>query len=96
LIEKGKAAAGSYGLGEFAGQPDAVEGFFNLLRENIMIYLGLPGLEALSEMPSEPWAGRGFAYQIPAYYWVIKAMVKSGRINVTPKDVLDTINHVRE
>jgi len=69
LIEKGKAAASSYGLGEFTGQPDAVEGFFNLLRENTMIYLGLPGLEALSEMPSEPWIGKYFAYQIPAYYW---------------------------
>jgi len=96
LIEKGKAAASSYGLGEFTGQPDAVEGFFNLLRENTMIYLGLPGLEALSEMPSEPWIGKYFAYQIPAYYWVIKAMVKSGKINVTPEEVLDTINHVRE
>ncbi|MDT7902723.1 MAG: ATP-binding protein [Caldivirga sp.] len=96
LIEKGKAAASSYGLGEFTGQPDAVEGFFNLLRENIMIYLGLPGLEVLSEMPSEPWIGKDFAYQIPAYYWVVKAMVKSGRINVTPEEVLDTINHVRE
>jgi energy-coupling factor transporter ATP-binding protein EcfA2 len=96
LIEKGKAAASSYGLGEFTGQPDAVEGFFNLLRENTMIYLGLPGLEALSKMPSEPWIGKYFAYQIPAYYWVIKAMVKSGKINVTPEEVLDTINHVRE
>jgi len=96
LIEKGKAAASSYGLGEFTGQPDAVEGFFNLLRENTMIYLGLPGLEALSEMPSEPWIGKYFAYQIPAYYWVIKAMVKSGKINVTPEEVLDTINHVKE
>jgi hypothetical protein len=96
LIEKGKAAASNYGLGEFTGQPDAVEGFFNLLRENIMIYLGLPGLEALSEMPSEPWVGRDFAYQIPAYYWVIKAMVKLGRINITPEEVLDMINHVRE
>ena len=72
LIEKGKAAASSYGLGEFTSQPDAVEGFFNPLRENTMIYLGLPGLEALSEMPSEPWIGKYFAYQIPAYYWVIK------------------------
>jgi AAA+ ATPase superfamily predicted ATPase len=96
LIEKGKAAASSYGLGEFTGQPDAVEGFFNLLRENTMIYLGLPGLEALSEMPSEPWIGKYFAYQIPAYYWVIKAMVKSGKINVTPEEVLDTINYVKE
>jgi AAA+ ATPase superfamily predicted ATPase len=96
LIEKGKAAASSYGLGEFTGQPDAVEGFFNPLRENTMIYLGLPGLEALSEMPSEPWIGKYFAYQIPAYYWVIKAMVKSGKINVTPEEVLDTINYVKE
>ena len=96
LIEKGKAAASSYGLGEFTGQPDAVEGFFNLLRENTMIYLGLPGLEALSEMPSEPWIGKYFVYQIPAYYWVIKAMVKSGKINVTPEEVLDTINYVKE
>jgi len=27
---------------------------------------------------------------------VIKAMVKSGKINVTPEEVLDTINYVKE
>ena len=46
-------------------QPDTVEGYFNLLEEDIMIYLGMPGCRYLSELPREPWVGGRFAYQIP-------------------------------
>ena len=88
LIEKGRVAARDYGLGDFTGQPDAVEGVLGLLEENIMIYIGLPGLEALSELPNEPWVGKRYAYQIPAYYWVMKAMIESKGVGIDAEHVL--------
>jgi energy-coupling factor transporter ATP-binding protein EcfA2 len=95
LIRKGKSAADAYGLGEFVGQPDAVEGYFNLLEENIMIYLGMPGCRYLSELPREPWVGGRFAYQIPAYYWALRAMIERGSVNVDSDDVIKVINKSR-
>ncbi|MCG2864036.1 MAG: KAP family NTPase [Vulcanisaeta sp.] len=89
LVDKGRAAAGDYGLGEFMGQPDAVEGDYGFLENNIMI--NLTGAEHLSELPTEPWIGKRYAYQIPAYYWVLRAMIRKG-INVKPEDVLEEIN----
>jgi len=56
-----------------------VRGVFGLLEENIMIYLGIPGLESLSELPSEPWVGGDYAYHVPAYHWALRTMVKEGR-----------------
>ena len=56
----------NHGLGEFTAQPDAVRGVFGLLEENIMIYLGIPGLESLSELPSEPWVGGGLCIPSPS------------------------------
>jgi len=60
------ARARNHGLGEFTAQPDAVRGVFGLLEENIMIYLGIPGLESLSELPSEPWVGGGLCIPSPS------------------------------
>ncbi|MFP3237284.1 MAG: ATP-binding protein [Vulcanisaeta sp.] len=93
LIEKGRVAARDYGLGEFTGQPDAVEGVLGLLENNIMIDVSPPGVWHLSELPSEPWIGKDYAYQIPAYYWAIRAMVEAGKANVTPEDLLKIMQH---
>jgi hypothetical protein len=89
LVDKGRTAASDYGLGEFMGQPDAVEGDYGLLENNIVI--NLTGAEHLSGLSTEPWIGKRYAYQIPAYYWVLRAMIRKG-INVKPEDVLKEIN----
>jgi hypothetical protein len=93
LIEKGRVAARDYGFGEFTGQPDAVEGVLGLLENNIIIDASPPGVWHLSELPSEPWIGKDYAYQIPAYYWAIRAMVEAGKANVTPEDLLKIMQY---
>jgi hypothetical protein len=93
LIEKGRVAARDYGFGEFTGQPDAVEGVLGLLENNIIIDASPPGVWHLSELPSEPWIGKDYAYQIPAYYWAIRAMVETGKANVTPEDLLKIMQY---
>jgi len=91
LTKKGGVAARDYGLGEFTGQPDAVEGVLGLLEENVMIDINPPSIKHLSKLPNEPWMGRNHAYQIPAYYWDLRAMIEKGTTNVKPDDVLSII-----
>jgi hypothetical protein len=91
LTKKGSIAARDYGLGEFTGQPDAVEGVLGLLEENIMIDINPTGIKHLSKLPNEPWMGRNHAYQIPAYYWALRAMIEKGTTNVKPDDILSII-----
>ncbi len=92
IIEKGRVAARDYGLGEFTGQPDAIEGAAKFLENNVMIKTRMRGIKYLSELPREPWVGSDFAYQIPAYYWVLRAMIEQGRVGVSVNDILRTIN----
>jgi len=59
-----------------------------LLKHNVLIYTG--GVYAyLSDIPREEWVGRYYAYQIPAYYHVLKLMSERGSVEVRPEDVLD-------
>ncbi|MFP3196459.1 MAG: hypothetical protein RXQ74_06280 [Caldivirga sp.] len=60
-----------------------------------MIYLGMPSCRYLSELPREPWGGGRFAYQIPAYYWALRAMIERGSVNVDSDDVIKVINRSR-
>jgi energy-coupling factor transporter ATP-binding protein EcfA2 len=58
-----------------------------LLKHNVLIYTG--GVHAyLSDIPREEWVGRYYAYQIPAYYYALKAMVARRSPHVTPDDIL--------
>jgi energy-coupling factor transporter ATP-binding protein EcfA2 len=58
-----------------------------LLKHNVLIYTG--GVYAyLSDIPKEEWVGRYYAYQIPAYYYALKAMVARRSPHVTPDDIL--------
>jgi energy-coupling factor transporter ATP-binding protein EcfA2 len=58
-----------------------------LLKHNVLIYTG--GVYAyLSDIPKEEWVGRYYAYQIPAYYYALKAMVARRSLHVTPDDIL--------
>ena len=58
-----------------------------LLKHNVLIYTG--GVYAyISDIPKEEWVGRYYAYQIPAYYYALKAMVARRSPHVTPDDIL--------
>ncbi len=58
-----------------------------LLKHNVLIYTG--GVYAyISDIPKEEWVGRYYAYQIPAYYYALKAMVARRSLKVTPDDIL--------
>jgi energy-coupling factor transporter ATP-binding protein EcfA2 len=58
-----------------------------LLKHNVLIYTG--GVYAyISDIPKEEWVGRYYAYQIPAYYYALKAMVARRSLHVTPDDIL--------
>jgi ABC-type cobalamin/Fe3+-siderophores transport system ATPase subunit len=87
LIELARGNAKDLGLSDTA-HPDAVMGYFGLLESDVIIYVRLPGTVYLSELPEEPWVGKWYAYQIPAYYWVVKAIIEKGSINVGVGDVL--------
>ena len=86
---------------QFVGQPDAVA--LNdlyveqnpLLRRlfelNILLRVNIPMTEPLSELPSEPWIGEHYAYQLPAYYWALRAMIEGRKVNVEAGSILKAI-----
>jgi hypothetical protein len=66
-----------------------------LLRSNIVIRLSIPSGSPLSELPSEPWVvpdhTGGYAYQIPAYYWVVRVVQDRKSLSISPDDVLNQL-----
>jgi len=50
-------------------------------------------LSHLSELPSEPWVGGDYAYQVPVYHWALRTMVKEMKVNVDAEDTLKAINN---
>jgi len=66
-----------------------------LLRRNIVIRLSVPGGSSLSELPSEPWVmpnhTGGYAYQVPAYYWVVRVVQDRKSLSISPDDVLNQL-----
>jgi energy-coupling factor transporter ATP-binding protein EcfA2 len=58
-----------------------------LLRSNIVIDIGMA--EHLSEISKEEWIGRDYAYQIPAYYYTLKAMAKKKSTRISVKEVIE-------
>jgi hypothetical protein len=58
-----------------------------LLKHNVLIYTG--GVYAYpSDIPREEWVGRYYAYQIPAYYHVLKLLSERRGVEVRLEDVL--------
>jgi len=55
-------------------------------KHNIAVFIG--GSTKISDIPKEEWVGRYYAYQIPAYYYALKAMVARRSLYVTPDDIL--------
>jgi len=58
-----------------------------MLKENVLIDVGAG--KPISPMPREPWVGRAYAYQIPAYYYTLKVIHKKRSTRVTPRDILE-------
>jgi hypothetical protein len=66
----------------------------------LKIYDAMPGEDAvieyyatdfLSELPKEQWVSRYTAFQIPAYYHVLRAIVLEGEVDVGPGRVLEVL-----
>jgi len=58
-----------------------------MMEENILILMR-PEEYRISEIPSEPWIGKRYAFQIPAYYYILKTMAKRRSIDITPEEVI--------
>jgi len=66
---------------------DGGAGLLNIMeKHNIAVFIG--GSTKISDIPKEEWVGRYYAYQIPAYYYALKAMVARRSLHVTPDDIL--------
>jgi ABC-type dipeptide/oligopeptide/nickel transport system ATPase subunit len=57
-----------------------------MLRHNIIIYIA--SSKEISEMPREQWIGREYAFQIPAYYYALKAMTRKRSWDISPEEVI--------
>jgi energy-coupling factor transporter ATP-binding protein EcfA2 len=79
-------------VGSVEADPDQVPGsremFEAMLRENILIMLTID-VDRISEISEEPWIGKYFAYQIPAYHYILKAMAKKRSINIEPREIIE-------
>jgi len=58
-----------------------------MLRENVLI--DVEAGKPISPMPREPWVGRAYAYQIPAYHYAIKVIHRKKSLEIEPRDILD-------
>jgi len=78
-------------LGEVLERVDTISKYEDLrdifLSENMVIRF--VGAEPISPLPSEPWVGRAYAFQIPAYYYAVRAIHKKRSLEISPRDVLD-------
>ncbi len=64
---------------------------------NAFLAINVALYRAVSRLPlGEPWVGRRWAFQVPAYYWALKTMVEEGRVEVEPATVLARVReHLR-
>jgi len=58
------------------------------LKENIAISL-MDAYYIISELPREPWIGEDYAYQVPAYYYALRAIAKRGSLSITHREVVE-------
>jgi len=46
-------------------------------------------LRPTSQLPREPWVGRWYAFQVPAYYYALRAIHRKRSLEIGPKDILE-------
>mgnify|MGYP000601385557 CR=1 FL=1 len=65
--------------------------FWNyLLRYNVAMYVDAR-LHRLSTIDRCEWIGEDCAFQLPIYYWILRAIVDRRRLRVTARDVLEVL-----
>jgi hypothetical protein len=63
-----------------------------MLGHNIVI--SIAAAKKISEIPSKPWIGREFAFQIPAYYDALKVMARMKSLDISSDDITENwISH---
>ncbi len=77
-------------IARIIGDPDEIFGEpirQHLIAKNIVIDIRVAS-NKISEMPSKPLAGKEYAYQIPAYYYTLKAIAIEKSFDISSKHVL--------
>jgi len=74
-----------------ASDPDELSYTPKLWQTAVKLNLALEvgGTVKLTELPREPWIGRDYAYQLPAYWHAVKAVAKRKTLKVEPRDVVE-------
>jgi len=78
-------------LGEVLDSVDSIsrheELYSTFLSKNMVI--SFVGAEPISPLPREPWVGRLYAFQIPAYYYALRAIHRKRSTGITPREILE-------
>jgi len=69
------------------GELDTILLWDVLLRENIAIYVD-NRFHKLSELPPDTWISSRCAFQLPIYYWILKAIAEHRTLNVDVESVM--------
>lgn len=57
-----------------------------MLEKNIAISTSIA--EKISEMPREPWIGKRYSYQLPAYHYTLKAMARKKSYEIEFEEII--------
>lgn len=66
---------------------------FYLVKRDILIPMHI-AMVRLSRIPDEPWIGRKYSFQIPAYYYALKALIERGGVSISADDVIKIAREV--
>jgi len=78
-------------LGEVLDSVDSIsrhEELYNTFLSKNMI-ISFVGAEPISPLPREPWVGRWYAFQVPAYYYALRAVHRKRSLEIGPGDILE-------
>jgi len=78
-------------LGEVLDSVDSISRHEDLYNSFLSANIAIRMIRAkpISPLPREPWVGERYAFQIPGYYYTIKAIHRKRSTKVTPRDVLE-------
>jgi len=83
-----------YAVEEAAGSPNLLAELpwlkVALLRAGVAI--GVRVAERISQLPSEPWVGEWYAYQLPAYHHILREMGRRAGFRVRPEEILKELS----